>query len=82
MPTVPPKSKPEPRRLDASECRDCKAPIYWIKMAKSGSNMPLERGADRRVVVDPETGEGTLQAVYKPHWSSCPFAQNFKKEGK
>ncbi len=63
--------------LEPGECRDCKAPIYWATMAGTGSKMPLDRGADTRVVLMPEGFKVTK--AYKSHFASCPFSENFRR---
>jgi hypothetical protein len=65
--------------LEAGECRDCKAPIYWVTMAGTGKKAPFDRGADIRGVLMPD-GFRSVKA-YKSHFASCPFAANFRKGG-
>jgi len=68
--------KPE-GKLDAAECTTCKAPIYWVTL-ESGKRMPVDRGADLRVVVDTE-GVGRVTRCYKSHFASCAQASAHRR---
>ena len=69
---------PMSKKLDEGECRDCKAPIYWVKMRDTDRAMPLDRGADLRVLVGAD-GKAETVRVYKSHFSTCPYADTFRK---
>jgi len=60
------------------KCKGCCADIYWIEM-NSGKYMPVDKGPEKRVVI--KDGKGFLLDTYMPHWSTCPAAEKFKKEG-
>jgi hypothetical protein len=61
-----------------AECRSCKAPCYWVKMA-SGSNMLVNRGREARVCfVD---GQWRTLGAYTSHFATCPDAKSWRKAG-
>jgi len=50
--------------LDAGECNNCKAPVYWTKSATGVTLPPLERGKEERVLIE---GFARFVQVYRVH---------------
>ena len=69
------KVKPGQLSLDHGQCEACGALLYWVQMA-SGNRMPVERGADTRVLV--ENGIGRVVRCYVSHFAKCPNAERFR----
>ena len=63
--------------IEPGTCKSCQAPIYWVKMAGSGKAMPVDRGADSRVLV--ERGEARVVTCYVSHFATCPQARQHRK---
>lgn len=76
-----------------ARCKACGAEIKWIKM-KSGKSMPVDFEAyrfqlwnenekpDTFITEDGDTVKGmppVTKIGYRPHWSTCPAADNFRK---
>jgi hypothetical protein len=57
-----------------SECKRCHAEIAWLRMP-SGKMNPVNIEA---TVESRPDGKKVVAAV--PHWSTCPFADQFKKK--
>lgn len=68
----------EKASLNPSECKSCQAPILW-STSKNGKPMPLDGDPETRAIISPATGRSHLVATYKPHWASCPHADQWKK---
>lgn len=76
MSKIQPRSSTAASTLDGGECSGCGALIYWVEMA-SGKRMPVDRGADSRVLV--ENGVGRVVRCYASHFATCPKAERFRK---
>jgi hypothetical protein len=63
--------------LDPGECKGCGALIYWVKMADTGKAMPVDRGADLRVLPGPDGAR--VVKCYISHFRSCSAAAHFRK---
>jgi len=80
-----------PVRTEA--CKKCGATIFFMKTDK-GNWMPLDAKPERKYIMvtkempDPMGfGMTSMQilesvAAYTPHWATCPFADEFRKEEK
>ncbi len=77
--------------MEAGICRSCKAPIWWVRTAATGSLMPLDREpvAEGNVIVKDgvaHTLRGDLFEEmadgphYMPHHATCPNAAQHRKE--
>ena len=59
------------------KCKYCNNPIFWVKMAETGFNMPLSAkkdGTPKKTVgiqVNMETMTGFKTDVYQPHFGKC-----------
>jgi len=76
-----------------STCKKCGEEIVWVKTL-AGKNMPCDPDEETfnliegRVVVTPEghvlrgtkDTHNVLVQGYIPHWSTCPFADDFRKK--
>lgn len=75
-----------------SACRQCGAPIRWVKTAKHGKQMPLdaEPTPEGTVLLRPDDGAAVVldipdrdrllaqgAVVYRAHFASCP---HYRKE--
>jgi hypothetical protein len=58
-----------------SECRACGAEITWVR-TESGKMMPCNLDAE---IID---DKGEKLVVLKPHWASCPQADQFRANKK
>jgi len=65
--------------IAAQKCKACAAPIFFVKTAASGKFMPLDIKPERRIWLD-KAGKAHSVSVYVPHHSSCPKADQFRKE--
>lgn len=65
---------------DVANCRGCGARIGWLTL-DSGKRMPVDLKPLQSVVVEDLEGCRVIQG-YRPHWASCPAADQFKKERK
>jgi hypothetical protein len=73
-----------------SQCRSCRAPIVWAE-TESGKRMPLDPEPDNEsggvvmmngkahVMKKPHSYEGMTK--YRSHFSSCPDAGKWRKNG-
>ena len=59
-------------------CKGCRAPITFIKMATGGS-MPVDVKPVKIIVTD-DRGIGKIGEGYTAHWGTCPVADRFKKK--
>lgn len=62
-------------------CSKCPARILWAKTV-NGKMMPLDAKPEKRYSVrQDQNGEWVAEAVavYTPHWSTCPKADEFRK---
>ena len=57
-----------------SECKKCHAEIAWVRMP-SGKMSPVDIGG--KVEKRPD---GSMVIVCVSHWSTCPFADQIKRE--
>ena len=64
-----------------SICKKCKAPVKWIKTEK-GKNMILDAKPSRRYVLDEMLEHGKFVNTYMPHFASCKYVDEFRKEKK
>lgn len=69
--------------MTTSTCR-CGAAIVWV-VTPAGKNMPLDAKTETWWLADPDgalTGSPKARPVQvrKPHWASCPMADQFRKE--
>lgn len=61
------------------KCRSCGADIEWITM-ESGKLMPVDSEKKTFIVVDQVKGAGHTWTGFIPHWSTCPFADQYRKK--
>ncbi len=59
---------------EATRCRSCNAPMFWIKSATTGKNIPCDVEVIRVV-----TEAGDVVSGYASHFSSCPNAAQHRK---
>lgn len=70
---IPPGHWEIPAGTKASDCRSCKAPIFWIKTPK-GKNMPVS--------CDTELGQAPTAVEFGvgiAHFSNCPNADDHRR---
>jgi hypothetical protein len=60
-------------------CKGCGAEIIWIK-TQAGKNMCLDAKPGKRYVCLPHNNWFMFDS-FKPHWATCPQAEQFKKKG-
>ena len=60
--------------LSKSNCKRCHNLIYWIDL-QSGKKMPVD--PTRMTVV---TIHGEVVQGYESHFSTCPFADEFRRD--
>lgn len=59
--------------MNEGVCKKCKNPIYWIETV-NGKNMPVDQTKITIVTAKGETYTG-----YESHFSTCPYAKDFRK---
>lgn len=67
--TVPPGTK-------ASQCRSCRATIYWIELP-SGKRMPVDCDVDGGQ--KPDASSLTPDGTGVSHFATCPDAARFRR---
>jgi len=60
-------------------CKKCNAEIIWIKM-DSGKSMPCNVEKTTIVTRPFKTNTGMVITGHIPHWATCPFADEFRKD--
>lgn len=60
------------------ECEKCGKPIFWVIMAETGRNVPLDKNPVLFVQVEGKTGRAIHG--YTPHWKTCPVRQKEPSE--
>ncbi len=55
-----------------SKCKRCKGEISWVR-TEGKKLMPIDM--DVEVIREKD---GTMLIVGKPHWATCPFAEEFR----
>jgi hypothetical protein len=74
----------------ASRCRSCSQPIFWLTSATTGKSAPIDVAtyADGNVQIDLERGLWTVVQphqrtlgcpLHKNHFATCPSALRWKK---
>ena len=66
--------------LKTTPCKKCKRPIKFVEM-EAGSIMPVDARPQQFIMLTLE-GKGKLYSLYAPHWGTCEFADEFRKESK
>ncbi len=56
-------------------CRECGAPIVWVKTTPKGANAPLDAVAISGIDVN-----GEAHTIHLNHFSTCPDAEAFRPE--
>ncbi len=59
-----------------ANCRSCGAEIAWVRM-ESGKMMPCD--IDAEIITEKD---GSKLVVLKPHWASCPYADEHRRDKK
>lgn len=62
-------------------CKSCGAPVLWVA-TEGGKRMPLDYEPERRFILDGHTEPMTarMRKTYLSHFSSCPSANEHRKE--
>lgn len=56
-------------------CKGCGRQIEWIK-TEAGKQMPVDPDLVTVVLKD-----GRVVRGYRPHWATCPNAEQFRRKG-
>lgn len=76
-----------------SECRSCKAPIFWATTSQMGRKVPVdvEPRSDGNIIIegDPSDDNGVAKYIeadnpytgprYVSHFATCPQAKTWKR---
>ena len=62
------------------KCKSCGAEILWVEMIDTGKKMPVDMPLRSAVVVDSTRTKGAVRKVGISHFSTCPSADQHRKE--
>ena len=85
-----PSASYRPLQPNVKPCRSCRAPMFFVTIAKTGKNMPVDAAPapdgtivlidpKTAVVLGPEAAALETGRRYRPHWATCPDSQAWRR---